>query len=280
MSKNNTATKSFFGELNLMSLTATIGLVVLVIVCFVFYGLMSSSPKKKVMVVDDAEIFTENQIEELESSAKQLSKKKDINVVIVTTRDKGNKYTNSDEDCAKFAGDFYKKNCIKTSLVNNSGICILVDLTEDEPGRRFFWLYTYGTAYFAVSDDTCSDIFRSHKSDLSEQKYYEALEGILYDLDDYHYQNTAVVNFICLILPAALAALITSATMRAKKMDVRPASRVYKGDASSVKSNDIITKTEKIYTPQSSGSSGGGGGGFSGGGGGGGGHSGGGGGRF
>ena len=269
---------SFFGEMSMLSVTATIGLVALVILCVAFYAFMSSSPSKKIRVDDDAGIFTRSQIGDLEDMARQLSRRKDINVVIVTTRDKGRGYSNSDEDCERFAADYYKKACIKTSLVNNSGICILIDLTIDEPGQRFFWLYTYGTAYFAVSDDECMSLFRSQKSLLSDGQYYDALENILDDLDGYDYRNTSSVTFFCLIIPAGLAFVITLICTASKGLDKKPQAKQYKTPESSLELSDKVTSVKRIYNPPSSSSGGGGGGGFSGGGGGG--HSGGGGGRF
>ena len=118
---------SLFGEMSMMSAMAVVGLIVIVIACVAFYAFMSSSPSKKIRVDDDADIFTSRQINELEDMARELSSDKDINVIIITTRDKGRGYSNSDEDCAQFAGDYYADKCIKTSLVNNSGICMETD---------------------------------------------------------------------------------------------------------------------------------------------------------
>ncbi len=278
---NNTAPKktnknvSIVGEMGKMSVVSVIGLIALVIVCIAFYAFMSQSPSKKVIVDDDADIFTTSESHELEEMAERLSREEDINVVIVTTRHKGGSYSNSDEDCAKFAGDYYADKCIKTSLVNNSGICILVDLTLDEPGQRFFWIYTYGTAYFAVDDDECTDLFRQQRDHLSNGEYYEALSNILDDLRDYDYDNLGYVSFFSLIIPALLAWFLTWIVTSPRSLDKKPESRFYSTDDSNLVLNDRVTRTRRIKHESSSG-----GGGFGGGGGGGGGHSGGGGGRF
>lgn len=268
---------SFFGELSMMSIMGTAGLIALVIACFAFYGFMSSSPSKKVRVDDDADIFTSREISELEDMAERLSRAEDINVVIVTTRDKGRGYSNSDEDCAKFAGDYYSRTCIKTSLVNNSGICILIDLTLDSPGNRFFWIYTYGTAYFAIDDDECYELFSSQRNLLGNEEYFDAISNIMDDLRDYNYESTALVTFFCLIIPAGLALLITAIATTPRSLDKKPESKFYQTPDSSIVLNDRVTKTRKIRHESSSGGGYSGGGGFSGGGGG---HSGGGGGRF
>ena len=279
MSKKNSNSKiSLFGEMSLMSVTASIMLAVLVAACVAFYAFMSTSPKKKVRVDDNAGIFTSSQERDLQDLAEELSDDKDINVIIVTTRDKGRGYSNSDEDCAEYAGDYYADCCIKTSLVNNSGICIFIDLTIDEPGQRFFWIYTYGTAYFAIDDDECTDLFRSQKNRLSEGDYYGALVNIFDDLEDYDYESVAPMTFFCLIIPALLSLFITWIVTSPRSLDKRPASKNYstRGEGLGLKLSDKVVKTRKIRHESSSG------GGFSGGGfsGGGGGHSGGGGGRF
>ena len=279
--KNKGNQVSFFGELNLMSAAAVAGVFALVILCVVLYAAMSVSPKKKVIVDDGARIFSSSEEDDIETLAKKLSKEKDINVVIVTTRDKGKGYSNSDEDCARFAGDYYRKHAIKTSFQNNSGVCILVDLTLDEPGQRFFWLYTYGTAYYSIDDDECNRIFRGHMYELSSEEYYDAIYGIEEDLRGYEYDNWGAVIFFTIVIPAALAGILTVSIARSPSLAKMPTVERYKDPHFKIESEDIKTKTTKRYVGSSSGGGSGfsgGGGGFSGGGGGG--HSGGGGGRF
>ncbi|MBR5387430.1 MAG: TPM domain-containing protein [Clostridiales bacterium] len=274
--KNNKV--SIFGEMGMMSFTAIVCMIAVVLGCVAFYLFMSSSPKKHVIVDDEADIFTNAEENELERLASSLSKEEDINVVIVTTRDKGRGYTNSDEDCARYAGDYYADKCIKTSLVNNSGICIFIDLTIDEPGQRFFWIYTYGTAYFAIDDDECYHLFNQQRQQLSDADYFGALENIFGKLDDYDYESVSSMVFFTLLIPALLSFLITWLCTSPKGLDKKPKSKVYEAASEGMDFNDKLVRTRKIRHE----SSGGGGGGFSGGGGGfgGGGHSGGGGGRF
>ena len=268
---------SLFGEMSMMSVTASILLALLVVACVAFYAFMSSSPKKKVRVDDNAGIFTSAQERDLQALAEELSEDKDINVIIVTTRNKGIGYDNSDEDCARYAGDYYADHCIKTSLVNNSGICIFIDLTIDEPGQRFFWIYTYGTAYFAIDDDECTELFQSQRSRLSEGDYYGALENIFDDLEDYDYESVAPMTFFCLIIPAVLSLFITWLFTSPRGLDKRPASKKYSVPGKGIELSDSVVRTRKIKHESSSGGGFSGGGGVSGGGGG---HSGGGGGRF
>lgn len=244
---------------------------------------MNLSPKKTVKVVDDADLFTSEEIDNIEDAAKKLSKEKDINVVIVTTNDKGAKYSNSDEDEKRFAEDYYMKSVKTVPLQNNSGVCILIDVTLDYQGGRFFWLYTYGTAHFAVSDDECMSLFRRYLSQLGDGRYGEAVENITNDLNGYSYQSYAAIVFFTIIIPIGLSFLSLGVATPKRRLDKLPAISTYSIPGSNIvaKSDAFLSKKVIHHESSSSGGggfSGGGGGGFSGGGGGG--FSGGGGGRF
>jgi len=284
MSKKNTnkSTKlSIWSELSGASIGVGIGLLVLVIFAVFFYIFMNLSPAKKVRVDDFAEVLSENEEKDLKDLASKLSADKDINVVIVTTRNKGDGYTNSDEDCAKYAGDYYMRNVNTVPLQNNSGVCILVDLSIDEDGQRFFWLYTYGTAHFAVSDDNCSRLFYNNKELLGRKEYGHALSNILDSLGNYSYQGYGAIVFFTIIVPILAGLLITKIATPSRRLDPVPAMSTYSvTDSMKAIQNTDVFKYRTVVRMESS-SSGGGGGGFSGGGGGGGGgFSGGGGGRF
>ena len=295
MSTNNKSNtrkykKSLWGEFTFLSGGLLAGFVVLCILSIVLYVYMSIPTSKKVVVQDDAEIFTSSQIDELESMAKKLCKSKDINVVIITTRDKKDslrsskyKYSNSDEDCNKFAADYYADKCMPHKLRDNSGICIFIDLSIDEPGMRYFRMFTNGTAYYAVSNEDCDNIFRRQKGLLAECQYYDALENVFDDLEDYCFSGFGFVTFICLICPILVSLLACAVGFRKGKLDPAPKYKEYLENTANVRDSETFLRQKVIVTYDSDSSgggggfSGGGGGGFSGGGGG---HSGGGGGRF
>ena len=274
--------KSIFAELNAVSGLVAVGLAALVILCVALYVLMLQSPSKIYSVEDDAGLFTAEELEEIEDAAQALKKNEDINVVIITTRDKGRNYGNSDEDCARFAGDYYARKAIKHNLRDNSGICILLDFTLDYDGGRFFWLYTYGSAYYSIPNGKAQEIFDNNRRTLKSGDYAKAVLDILDDAGDEHPGGASVVigNAFVLIVPAAIAAIATAVICRKKKLDAKPSSRRYltTNQIDANNDSDVVTSTQTYVTSNSSGG-GGGGGGFSGGGGGGG-HSGGGGGRF
>jgi len=281
--KDNGPKLSVLSELNGASISVGIGLLVIIILSIAFYIFMNLSPAKTVKVVDDAELFTSEEIDDIKDAAKKLSKDKDISVVIVTTNNKGKKYTNSDEDEKRFAEDFYMENVKTVPLQNNSGVCILIDVTLDYQGGRFFWLYTYGTAHFAVSDDECYSLFRKYLSELGSGEYGTAVEGITIDLGQYSYQSYGAIVFFTIIIPIGLSLIVTGIASPKRRLDKLPAISTYSvAGSNKVDKSDKFIKKKVIHHESSSsgggGFSGGGGGGFSGGGGGG--FSGGGGGRF
>ena len=273
---------SVLSELNGASIGVGIGLICVIIASLVFYIFMNLSPKKTVKVVDDADLFTSQELDDITDAAKKLSKEKDINVVIVTTNDKGKKYSNSDADEKRFAEDYYMDNVKTVPLQNNSGVCILIDVTLDYQGGRFFWLYTYGTAHFAVSDDDCYSLFRKYLSELGSGEYGTAVEGITKDLNDFSYQSYGAIVFFTIIIPVGMSLVMTGLASPRRRLDKLPAISTYSIPGTNrVEKNDIFKSKSVIHHTSSSsggGFSGGGGGGFSGGSGGG--FSGGGGGRF
>lgn len=281
--QNSTPKLSVLSELNGASIGVGIGLICIIIASLAFYIFMNLSPKKTVKVVDDANLFSSEEADAIEDAAKKLSKEKDINVVIVTTNDKGSNYTNSDDDEKRFAEDYYMKSVKTVPLQNNSGVCILIDVTLDYKGGRFFWLYTYGTAHFAVDNDECYGLFRGHLDQLGNGQYGTAVEEITRQLGDYEYQNYAAIVFFTIIIPVGLSLVITGLASPRRRLDKLPAISTYgiAADNKVDRSDKFLRKRVIHHESSSSGGGGfsGGGGGFSGGGGGGG-FSGGGGGRF
>ncbi len=266
--------KSVMSELSAVSVGAIVLMTAVIILCMGLYIAMNIRPSKEVYVKDDADIFSGRELSDIKKLANDLSEEKDINVVIITTRHKGGGYSNSDEDCKRFAGDVYTDKCIESRFRDNSGICILIDLTLDYSGGRFFWIYTYGTAYFTIDDDECTSIFQRYKSDLSDEEYGDAVKSILDDLEDYNWHAGGLVftYFFSLVIPAVIALILTLLFYRSKKLDRKPITSRYRTGYENLGTSDRFLKKTVVVSSNSSGGGGGGGGG--------GGHSGGGGGRF
>lgn len=273
---SNKPKKSIFAELSFASATAILIMMAIIIGSIVVFITMNVREPKNIYVKDDADIFTSSELDDIEDYARSLCEDEDINVIVVTTRDKGKGYSNSDSDCAKFAADFYEKHCISNSFRDNSGICILIDLTLDYQGGRFFWIYTYGTAYFSIDDEECTEIFQSHKKELQDQEYGKVIKSILKDINGTGINSMGIgaLYFFSLIVPLILAFFISWGSSKNKRLDRRPNSTKYKKTHYDRGDQDTYLRKSVVVTHHSSSSGGGGGGG------GGGGHSGGGGGRF
>lgn len=168
--------KSIWGEISAASGIALLIMAAIVVGAIVLFVFLNRVPDKTYEIIDDAGIFTDDEYEELEEMAEELMEEKDINVVIATTRD--NPYGTMDSDCKEYAADFYKDNCITSPLRDNSGICIYVDLTMDSPGNRYFYIYTYGNAYYSVSNDSCQGLFKDEKPLLNDGYYSEAIYNV------------------------------------------------------------------------------------------------------
>ena len=225
---------SFWAELRTLQ-AGLIALVFLAVIgCGFIYYKMNVPPEKITIVEDGADIFEPAEEEELKSIADKLSKDKDINVLIVTTRDKGPDYGQSREERSRFAEDYYKEHAISSSLRNNSGICYLIDLSTDEPGRRFMWLFTFGTSYYAMDDEEVQDLFMKHKDEFSSENYYDATLAYFEDLKGYEYENLTYIIFFTLIIPAIAAWLIAWLMSRGKSLDPEDGGkRQTKGDTKS-----------------------------------------------
>lgn len=221
--------KSIFAEFSLLSAGSLILILGLIAFCVAFYIYMAKPPEKKVMLTDDAGVFTQEEKESLLKTAEHLSSDEDINVLIVTTRSKGSGYTDSDEDCARFAEDFYKKNAMSKYFKDNSGICILLDLTLDYPGGRFFWLYTYGTAHYSMPDSVINQMFKDQRKTLSDGQYSTALTTILTQIDDGKIRSIGVWSLYLILIaaPLLLAGITVFRALKPAKLDPAPDSSAY-----------------------------------------------------
>ena len=283
--------KSMWAEFSLLSAGMLTALIAGAVLCIVFYVFMTIPPAKKVVIEDNADIFTKEEMEDLESAAKKFSKANNLNFVIITTRDKNDElkghtgYSNSDEDCNKFASDYYKDKCVSNTLKDNSGFCILIDLTVDEPGERYIRLFTNGSAYYSVDNDQCVDILWNNRDVLQDEDYAGGIQGIIKDLSRYDYENYGLITIIAMFGPMIMAFIVCACALRKGKLDKAPKYKEYLEGADNVTSDEKFLR-QTVTVSYDSDSSSGGGGGFSGGGGGfsggggGGGHSGGGGMRF
>ena len=221
--------KSIFAEFSLLSAGSLILILGFIAACVVFYVYMATPPAKKVKLNDYARVLSDEEEAALLEKAKHLSSDEDINVLIVTTRAKGQGYTDSDEDCARYAGDYYKANAMSKYFKDNSGICILMDFTLDYPGGRFFWIYTYGTAHYSMPDTVINRMFREQMSRLADGDYSGVITTILEQMDEGKIRSNGIwgLYLILAVVPLVLAGLTVYRALKAGKLDPAPDSSAY-----------------------------------------------------
>lgn len=246
--------KSIFAELNSLSITAGIMIFLLMLACIAGYIYLLVPTPKTVRIEDGADVFTQEEIEDLKDAAKDLSKRRDMNVIIITTRDKGAGYSDSDEDCAEYCLDQYDEIVRKNTIKDNSGMCIFLDLTHDAPGERFFWMYTYGSTYLAISDSAINNIFARAKSNgLEDLDYARAMNFIIDEVGSHAWNKESELGgtIVAAIIPLVIAIMIYKKTGKVvidKKPPVRN-NRIY-DELVDYKRDLIDTKTREELSPQ------------------------------
>ena len=268
---------SALSEFSVLSAGILTVVVVLAVLAVFFYIFMMRPPVKTFALEDGAGLLSKTEEKKIAGLAENLKDKKQINVIIVTTDDKGAGYVNDDEGSASFAADKYSELAHSQSFKDNSGVLILIDMQN-----RYVYVYTYATAHAAVSNDECLQMTANVSPLLTDAKYSAAVESLIEQISDNDFFSGALAMVYVLYIAGPLA-IVTVAVLIAKNKKRNKISTAYNTylDLSKTKDTgdqDIFDhKTVAVTTTSSSsGFSGGGGGGFSGGGG----HSGGGGSHF
>ena len=268
---------SALSEFSVLSAGILTVVVVLAVLAVFFYIFMMRPPVKTFALEDGAGLLSKTEEKKIAGLAENLKDKKQINVIIVTTDDKGAGYVNDDEGSASFAADKYSELAHSQSFKDNSGVLILIDMQN-----RYVYVYTYATAHAAVSNDECLQMTANVSPLLTDAKYSAAVESLIEQISDNDFFSGALVMVYVLYIAGPLV-IVVVAVLIAKNKKRNKISTAYNTylDLSKTKDTgdqDIFDhKTVAVTTTSSSsGFSGGGGGGFSGGGG----HSGGGGSHF
>ncbi len=246
--------KSVFAELNSLSITAGILIFLLMLACIAGYIYLLIPTPKTVKIVDDANVFSSEEEDNLKTKAKNLSKRRDMNVIVITTRDKGAGYSDSDEDCAEYCLDQYDEIARKSSIKDNSGLIVFLDLTYDEPGQRFFWMYTYGSTYLAISDEEINRIFNKARTNgLEDLEYEKAINFILDEVGSHAWNKEAQVigTIFAAAIPLFFAILIYKKTGKAV-IDKKPSVRTnrVRDELVDYRKELISTKTREELSPQ------------------------------
>ncbi len=266
---------SIFAELSALSAVVVGLLVIGAIAALAFYIWMAVPPPKVYKIADYADLYSDEEEDALLSVMKTISRNRDINVMVVTTDDKGSGYSpNSDSESARYAQDQFKELTGFETFRDNSGILILHDTSH-----RYFYIATYGTAKASITDAECTGITGRQVPLLREGENAKAVLQSLEEIKAHNFSSglllfTYVSFFVGPLLVVALVIWIMAHRKRTK-ITVNYKT-YYDAKNSEITGDEDIFERQKVsVTYHSSGSSGGfsggGGGGFSGGGGGGGG---------
>jgi len=256
------------------------GILVVVAILAVFavasYVYMLRPPVKTSALEDRADLLSESEVEDIAGLAENLSNKKQINVIVVTTSEKGGQYAYGDEGSEAFASDKYVELANGQSFKDNSGVLLLVDMEN-----RYVYIYTYATAHAAVTNEECIQITDSVVYLLQQEQYASALESMIGQISDNDFFSGALilVYILYIIGPLAIAAIVLLIAGHKKRSKITTDYSTYLDliNTRDTGDQDVFDHKTVTVTTTSSGSGSHGGGG---GGGGGGGHSGGGGSHF
>ncbi|MFA5445263.1 MAG: TPM domain-containing protein [Bacteroidales bacterium] len=265
---------SVFSELSALS-AVVVGLLVLAaLASLAFYIWMAIPPGKVYKIADHADLYTDEEEDELLSVMKSISRKKDINVMLVTTADKGPDYGQlSNSESARYAEDHFRELTGFETFRDNSGVLILHDTSN-----RYFYIATYGTARASITNSECVEITGMQGPLLKEGDNAEAVKRSLEAIKAHNFGSGLLLftytSFV--IGPLLIVALVLWIMAHKKRTKITVNYKTYYDAKNSeiLGDEDIFQRQKVSVTYHSSGSSGGfssGGGGFSGGGGGGGG---------
>jgi len=267
---------SALSEFSVLSAGILAAVIVLAVVAVFAYIFMMRPPEKISVVEDKAHLLTKSEESRISDLADDLSNQKQINVVVVTTDDKGSLYSHDDSGSESFAADKYVELTNFKSFKDNSGVLILIDMEN-----RYVYIYTYATAHAAITNSECVEMTDSAVPALKSEQYSKALESLIAQISDNDFFSGALVLVYVLYIagPLAIVAIVLFIVSRRKRSKISTNYTTYMDLVNTKDTGDQDLFDHKTVTVTTTSSSSGGGFG-GGGGGGGGGHSGGGGSHF
>jgi len=266
---------SALSEFSLLSAGIIAVVVILAVVAIFTYVFMMQPPEKTYAIEDGADLLSQSEEDHISDLARNLSDKKQINVIVVTTEEKGSSYEQNDDGSESFASDKYVELSAFKSFKDNSGVLILIDMEN-----RYVYVYTYATAHAAVTNEECVQMTDSVVPSLKDKQYSDALESLIGQISANDFFSGALVWLYILYIagPVAIVALVLWIVLHNKRSKVSTTYATYLDMTNTRDTGDQDIFDHKTVTVTTTSSSSGGG--HGGGGGGGGGHSGGGGSHF
>lgn len=172
----------------------TINLCTALLLC-VLFSLPSVFAAGDQRVYDQAGLFTQAEVQELEESVAEHRKSTQMDIVIVTTDDAQGKTSQA------YADDFYDYNGFGEGS-DNTGVLLLIDMDN-----RMAYMSTTGKAIQKFPDDTIQAITDKVASRLADGKYAQGARVFLKEVEDWVNPNLLGAVIACLIIGAACGAI-------------------------------------------------------------------------
>lgn len=237
-------------------ITAMIGIIAVLSLSVQAFAEVNNSSTPR--VIDEEELISEKEENELYQKIQQLTDKFDIDIAIVTN------YSLEGYSPRQYAEMLYRNGKYGVGE-NNDGLLLLVSMEE-----RDWYIFTNGEAHEVIADDEIDGLGSKFTSYLTQGEYYTAFDKFL-DSVEKEFKKDQILG---IIIPigigfgvSLIAALITVLVFKSQLKSVKfeYAAKAYEVDNSFklTRSNDIflyktVTKTKKPDTSSSGGSSGGG----------------------
>ena len=228
----------------------------LLLALFMLFSFASFTLAAPPAVVDQAYLFTDSEINELNELINEIQSSVDINVVVVTTTDTDGK------SAAAYADDFYDYNGYRYD-----GILILIDMQHRE-----VFISTSGSTISTFTDARINSIHDKISPYMKKSDYFGAAKIFLervkhYEFDEHGllpwYQSAAITHIPVLLLISAIVALISVLIMAARnksRMTATASDYLVKNSFNLTDKKDhfLHTHTTSVYRPPSNGGSSGG----------------------
>ncbi|MEG2814027.1 MAG: TPM domain-containing protein [Oscillospiraceae bacterium] len=156
--------------------TKMISSVLLAIICSISLAMPIFADDERPCIVDDADLLTDSQEENLTAQAKEIIKKHKTDIVIVTTDGMRGKTPE------QFADDFYDQNKYGVGA-NNAGVLVAVDMFN-----RKVAISCAGEAMEHIDDSRATEIRKSITPNLTSGNFEYAFEMFIDNVDSYYNQ--------------------------------------------------------------------------------------------
>ncbi len=237
-----------------MKKTLAITAIVIALALILPFATFASPDIGEYPVVDNADILTENEENQLVNKLIGLVKEHKMHFVIVTEATIGSKTPYS------YADAYYHDNSLGYGE-KKSGILLLLVMDE-----RDYYIYTYGEAEDKFGDSELTDLENAMLPYFGENQYYDGFMAYA-DACDKALSFDVLASLLIAVVIGAVISLIIVFSMKSKLKSVRPqraaSNYVRNGSFNVTKQLDLylystVTKTRRADTNSGSRSSGGG----------------------